>query len=158
MGLRAGVTVAFLLWTASSVIAAAACSVDRVELRGEFGTVSFRTELALTPEAQRQGLMFRDEMARLASMLFVFPDDRERGFWMRNTLIPLDMLFIDRAGRVIRIHENAIPGDETAIRSGAPARAVLEINGGLASELGLAEGDEIRSPAMPQDAAAWPCK
>jgi uncharacterized membrane protein (UPF0127 family) len=129
-----------------------------VELRGDFGTISFRTELALTPTEHAQGLMFVPEMARLASMLFVFSDDRERGFWMRNTLIPLDMLFIDATGRVIRIHENAVPGDETTIRSGAPARAVLEINGGLSSEIGLAEGDEIRSPAMPQDVAAWPCE
>ncbi|MEM7643680.1 MAG: DUF192 domain-containing protein [Pseudomonadota bacterium] len=145
-----------LSFAASAAIAA--CAVDRVDLRGEFGTVRFRTELALTPEQQQRGLMFREEMARLSSMLFVFPRARERTFWMRNTLIPLDIIFLDDTGTITHIHDNAVPLDETVIPSDGPARAVLEINAGLAADLGLAEGDELRSPAMPQDGAAWACE
>ncbi|MEM8851263.1 MAG: DUF192 domain-containing protein [Pseudomonadota bacterium] len=139
-------------------VAAAACAADRVDLRGEFGTVRFQADLALTPEDQQRGLMFREEMARLSSMLFVFPRARERTFWMRNTLIPLDIIFLDDTGTITHIHENAVPLDETTIPSDGPARAVLEINAGLAADLGLAEGDELRSPVMPQDEAAWACE
>ncbi|MEM8822481.1 MAG: DUF192 domain-containing protein [Pseudomonadota bacterium] len=145
-----------VLWLVAGA-AAASCSVERLDLRGEFGTVRFQAELALTPEEHARGLMFREEMARLSSMLFVFPQPRERTFWMRNTLIPLDIIFLDDSGTITRIHENAVPLDETVIPSNGPARAVLEINGGLAADLGLAVGDELRSPVMPQDLAAWPC-
>jgi uncharacterized membrane protein (UPF0127 family) len=137
--------------------ALARCQPDRVDLRGEFGTVRFSTELALTHAEQMRGLMHREELPRLASMLFIYPRSAERSFWMRNTLIPLDIVFLDDAGKITHIHADARPLDETLIPSGGPARAALEINGGLAAELGLAVGDELRSPAMPQDDAAWPC-
>jgi uncharacterized membrane protein (UPF0127 family) len=153
--LRAAIGACMALWVAG--LAVAACDSDRVDLRGEFGTVRFSAELALTREAQARGLMFRDEMDRLHSMFFVFPRARERTFWMRNTLIPLDILYLDDAGRVIHVHAEAVPLDETPIPSEGEARAVLEINGGLAAELGIDVGDELRSPAMPQAGAAWPC-
>ncbi|MCK0166532.1 DUF192 domain-containing protein [Jannaschia sp. S6380] len=137
--------------------ALADCAPGLVDIRGDFGTVRFRVELARTPEEQARGLMFREEMPRLSGMLFVYDRPRDVAFWMRNTLIPLDMIFLDAAGRIARIHENAVPLDETPIRAGAPTLAVLEINGGMAATLGLDAGDELRSPAMPQDAAAWPC-
>jgi uncharacterized membrane protein (UPF0127 family) len=133
------------------------CDADAVELRGEWGTVRFTVETALTPEDQARGLMFRESLPRMAGMLFVYDEERELGFWMRNTLIPLDMIFADATGRVVRVHENAEPLDETVIRSGEPALAVLEINGGMAADLGIGPGDELRSPVMPQDEAAWPC-
>jgi uncharacterized membrane protein (UPF0127 family) len=145
---------ALLLWT---VAAMADCASGRLDLRGDFGTVRLDTELALTPAEQARGLMHRESLPRLGSMLFVFPTARERGFWMRNTLIPLDIIFLDDAGTITRIHENARPLDETLIPSEGPARAVLEVNAGVAAELGLAPGDALRSPAMPQDGAAWSC-
>ncbi|MFO6463535.1 DUF192 domain-containing protein [Jannaschia sp. KMU-145] len=145
---------ALCLWAGT---AAAECRPDRVDIRGEFGTVRFRVELALTPEDQSRGLMFREEMARMSGMLFVYPQTREVGFWMRNTLIPLDMIFVDEAGRVVKVHADAVPLDETVIRSGAPTRGVLELNAGMAATLGIDVGDELRSPVMPQDGAAWPC-
>ena len=136
---------------------AAECEADRIDVRGDFGTVRFRVELALTPADQARGLMFRESLPRLAGMLFVYPRESNVAFWMRNTLIPLDMIFVDDEGRVVRVHENAVPGDETPIPAGAPTMAVLEINGGMARSLGIDAGDEVRSPALPQETAAWPC-
>ena len=147
-----------LLLTLLAGPASAACEDGRVDLRGAFGTVRIRVELALTAQEQARGLMFRERMPRLAGMLFVYPQERDVAFWMRNTLIPLDMIFVDASGRVVRVHENAVPLDETPIAAGAPTLAVLEVNGGLARSLGLKPGDELRSPAMPQDVAAWPCE
>ena len=92
-------------------------------------------------------------------MLFVYPmSKREVGFWMQNTLIPLDMIFMDAAGTVVKVHENAVPLDRTVIRSDFPTQFVLEINGGLADQLGIAPGAELRHPAIEADTAAWPCE
>ena len=154
---RLGGAAAILVASLGPAIAGQGCSASAVDLRGDFGTVRMRTELAITPDEQARGLMYREELPRLGSMLFVNGRERPLSFWMRNTLIPLDMLFIDDTGTVVRIHENAVPLDETPISSGEPALAVLEINGGLSAELGIEEGAVLRSPAMPQDSAAWPC-
>jgi uncharacterized membrane protein (UPF0127 family) len=76
---------------------------------------------------------------------------------MKNTLIPLDMIFADETGRVTRVHANAVPGDTTPIDGGNDVRFVLEINGGLAKRLGIVPGAEMRHPSIPQDGAVWPC-
>ena len=104
-----------------------------------------------------QGLMFRESLPRFSGMLFVYETPQPVAFWMRNTLIPLDMLFFDGAGRLTRIKSNAAPHDETPIVGGDDVRYVLEINGGLAAELGIDLGAELRHPALDQAAAAWPC-
>jgi uncharacterized membrane protein (UPF0127 family) len=101
--------------------------------------------------------MFVEEMPRFQGMLFVYEDTRPLSFWMRNTLIALDMIFLDATGEIRHIHENAVPLDETPIRAPEPGLAVLEINGGLARTLGLSVGDVLRHPAMPQDLAIWSC-
>jgi uncharacterized membrane protein (UPF0127 family) len=145
------------LWAPTAPAAAQGCRAEVVELRGDWGQARLRVELALTPAEQARGLMFREEMARMAGMLFVYDGAREVGFWMRNTLIPLDMIFVGEDGVVTRVHEGAVPGDETVIPSQGPVRAVLEVNAGLAADLGVGPGTELRSPVMPQDAAAWPC-
>ena len=104
----------------------------------------FTVELAVTQAQQIQGLMFREEMALDHGMLFVFPDRAQRSFWMRNTLLSLDMLFIDTDGRVINIEERAVPLDEgPRYSSDGPAQAVLEINGGVAGLLGIGPGDRV---------------
>ena len=108
------------------------------------GKETFRVELALNRDDQAYGLMNRTEMADNAGMLFVFDDVAERAFWMKNTLIPLDMLFINPDGTVRHIHENAVPHDLTAIPSNGPVKAVLELNGGAASKYGLRPGDTVR--------------
>lgn len=101
--------------------------------------------------------MNRAAMARSASMLFVFPEPRKVGFWMKNTLIPLDILFADESGVVRRVHPMARPLDETVIDGGEAIRFVVEINGGLAARLGIVPGAEIMHPAIDQGLAKWPC-
>jgi uncharacterized protein len=111
----------------------------------------FNVEIADTPETTSRGLMFRRELAPDAGMLFDFLDERPVSFWMRNTLIPLDMLFIRAGGEVAKIHANAIPHDETPIPSGEPVRFVLEIPGGRAAELGISAGDVMVHPRVVAD-------
>ena len=104
----------------------------------------FSVELADTDERRAYGLMHRDAMPQDHGMLFDFKRDQHVAMWMRNTRIPLDMLFIDRDGRIVNIHARAIPFDETSINSDGPVRSVLELNGGTASRLGLKPGDVVR--------------
>lgn len=141
----------------AGAVAAGECRSDRVEIRGDWGQAAFAVEVADTPQARSRGLMFRDRLARGAGMLFVYEGPQRASFWMKNTLIPLDMLFADRRGRVTRVHRDAVPGDLTAIEGGAAVFAVLEINAGLAQRYGIAEGSELRHPAFAQGPAAWPC-
>jgi len=138
-------------------LAGAACAPDTVELRGPSGVARFHVELADDPAEQAKGLMFREKMAASAGMLFVFPKPKHASFWMKNTLIPLDMIFADAAGRVTRVHAMAVPGDETPIDGGEGVAMVLEINGGLAARLGIAPGAELRHPSVDQANAAWTC-
>lgn len=108
-------------------------------------------------EERARGLMFVEEMPAGEGMLFVYDAPQPVSFWMENTLIPLDMLFIGADGTVRRIHENAIPGDRTAIPGGDDIQFVLEINGGLARRLSLDVGAIVQHPAVPQEIAAFPC-
>ncbi|MAN78521.1 MAG: hypothetical protein CML24_15375 [Rhizobiales bacterium] len=112
---------------------------------------TFAVEIADTPEETSRGLMFREELAADAGMLFDFIDERPASFWMQNTLIPLDMLFIKADGEVVRIHENAVPMDTTPIPSGEPVRFVLEIPGGRSAELGLKAGARLEHPRVELD-------
>jgi len=142
----------------SATAAAGACREDTVELRGDWGQARFRVEIADDAAERNRGLMYREEMAPGAGMLFVYPTPQPAvSFWMRNTLIPLDMLFFDESGRLVSLHENARPQDDTPIPGGSGIRFVLEVNGGIAGGLGVSEGTELRHPAIPAEAAAWPC-
>ncbi|MBL4928585.1 DUF192 domain-containing protein [Tabrizicola sp. KVB23] len=137
--------------------AGAECSPDRVDLKGAGGAARFTVEIADRPDLQSKGLMFREKMSLSAGMLFVFPQPKHASFWMRNTLIPLDMIFLDQSGTVTQIHANAVPQDETAIDGGEDVAMVLEINGGLAERMGIAVGSTMRSPFVDQKTALWPC-
>jgi len=138
--------------------AVADCVKTHADLRGSWGQVRFSVEIADDRAERARGLMFRESMARSAGMLFIYQTPELLAFWMRNTLIPLDILFLDETGTVVRIHENAIPLDETLISGGdAPLLAVLEINGGLSKQYGITVGSELRHPSLPQDLAAWGC-
>jgi uncharacterized membrane protein (UPF0127 family) len=104
----------------------------------------FEVALAITPEQQRDGLMNVKSMPENAGMLFLFEGEDERHFWMKDTLIPLDIIFIKKDGTIMQIYQDAVPGDEvTSIRSYGPAMAVLEINAGLANKLHIFEGDKV---------------
>ncbi|MGO8920572.1 MAG: DUF192 domain-containing protein [Stellaceae bacterium] len=107
------------------------------------GPQRFVIELALTPQEQEQGLMFRRELAADAGMLFDLGTVRPALFWMHNTLIPLDMLFIAENGRIADIHERAVPMSDATIPSSVPVRAVLELNGGTVARLGIKMGDVV---------------
>lgn len=107
------------------------------------GPKKFRIELANTDASRSRGMMFRSQMAPDAGMLFDFFTEQPASFWMRNTLIPLDMIFIKADGTILNIHQRAIPHDETSINSAGPVRAVLEVNGGTAARLGIKPGDKV---------------
>ena len=111
-------------------------------------TYTFAIELALTPEQQSQGLMFRQSMAADAGMLFVQNNEGIRNFWMRNTFIPLDMLFIKADGTIAHIAERTIPQSLETVSSRVPVQAVLELNGGTARRLGIKVGDKVTHPLL----------
>lgn len=150
---RALATLALLL-AAHPVLAE--CTPDRVDLRGPWGQAEFKVEIADTSGERAQGLMNREVMPRDAGMLFVYDRPQSVSFWMRNTLIPLDMIFADANGTVTRVHDRAVPLDETPIPGGPDVLLVLEINGGLADAFGIEPGTELRHPALGAQ-AAWPC-
>ena len=105
----------------------------------------FDVDLSLSQEQQRQGLMNRTELPEKTGMLFWFGGEEiERSFWMRNTLIPLDLIFVRKDGTIHHIHHNAIPYDLSPIPSNGAVAAVLEINGGLSEKLGISKGDRIK--------------
>ncbi|MGB0843562.1 MAG: DUF192 domain-containing protein [Alphaproteobacteria bacterium] len=116
-----------------------------MEVVTPFETHSFVVELALDQPHQAQGLMFRKHLPDDQGMLFMFPKDGMRSFWMRNTLIPLDIIFINSQGVIVHVHPNAKPLDESPIPSRLPAKAVLELRGGLAEELSINVGDRIQN-------------
>ena len=103
----------------------------------------FRVEVARTAQQQARGLMFRTAMGADEGMLFPMDPPRGASFWMRNTVIPLDLIFVGVDGRISNIAANAIPYDESPLRSAGLVTAVLELNGGRAAELGLKAGDKV---------------
>lgn len=151
-------TLALVVTSLVAAPAFARCSDDRVELRGDWGTVRFRVAVADDVRERAQGLMHVEEMARLAGMLFIYERPQRVSFWMENTLIPLDMIFADETGLVVNVHSNAIPLDRTPIPGGSNDIVyVLEINGGMAEDLGIGAGSQLRHTSVAQDAALWPC-
>jgi hypothetical protein len=138
--------------------AMAECQDNRVTLRGDGGQAGFAVEIADTDETRALGLMHRESMPRFSGMLFVFDRPQRAVFWMENTLIPLDMLFIDAEGVVRTVHSMARPLDRTPIDGGPGILYVLEINGGMAEMLGLVPGTQLRHPRIDQSGAAWPCE
>jgi uncharacterized membrane protein (UPF0127 family) len=113
------------------------------------GKLEFEVELAATAEQRRQGLMFRDSLEDDHGMLFDFGRTGPVTMWMRNTYIPLDMLFIDADGQIRRIVEHTQPLSDAVIGSGGPVRAVLELRGGVSDELGIEPGDRVIHPTFP---------
>lgn len=120
--------------------------VTPLSVKSSGETYEFTVEIADTPEAIQQGLMFRASLSPDAGMLFDFGGTRPASMWMKNTLIPLDMLFILEDGRVVAIARNAQPGSLRSISPGVPVRAVLELAGGRAAQLGIEPGDIVIHP------------
>lgn len=105
-------------------------------------THRYKAEVARTPEEQSRGLMYRRTMARDAGMLFPFPEPRMASFWMSNTYLPLDIIFISPDGRVVNVGEG-VPQTLDTVESTAPTGSVLELNRGEAARIGLAPGDRV---------------
>jgi uncharacterized membrane protein (UPF0127 family) len=139
----ASFVLAFLL-----LVMGAARSTDRepLDIISKNGVHKFSVEMAVTDAERAQGLMYRKELPDGQGMLFDFRKEQELGFWMKNTYIPLDMIFIRADGRILRIAENTTPLSEALVPSRGQARAVLEVIGGTARKLGIAPGDQVAHP------------
>ena len=156
MGCHKPVLIAWVLaWLAPAALAA--CQENTVDLKGDWGQARFAIEVADDPEERNRGLMFVEEMPTMSGMLFIYERPQFASFWMKNTLIPLDMIFVDVTGTVQHVHANAVPHDETPIPGGDDIFAVLEINGGMSQRLGIAPGTVLRHPAFEAQTPAWPC-
>ncbi|MDS9467317.1 DUF192 domain-containing protein [Paracoccus sp. MBLB3053] len=140
-----------------------ACRADRATFLGAAEPVIVPVEIADDPEERSRGLMFRKELASGSGMLFIYETPQPVSFWMRNTLIPLDMIFIDARGEVRHVHPMARPLDETSIPGAAkgdpsPDRLmVLEVAGGAAAQLGIRPGMVLAHPRLPQKIALARC-
>ena len=108
--------------------------------------IKFDVDLALTEAERAHGLMFREKLGPYDGMLFDFHQEAPVSFWMKNTLIPLDMVFIAADGTIRHVHANAVPLSTDTIPSEFPVRGVLEINGGSARLLGIKPGDKVKHP------------
>lgn len=132
-----------LLWAGAPAIPA---GLETLEIASKTGVHAFSVELATTEAEREKGLMYRKSLPEGQGMLFDFQRDQEVGFWMKNTYIPLDMIFIRSDGRIWRIAENTEPLSERIVPSNGPVRAVLEVIGGTARKLGIAPGDRVAHP------------
>ena len=124
----------------------ASAELQPLEIASQGGVHVFAVEMASTSAEQAKGLMFRRELPEGQGMLFDFHHEQPTSFWMKNTYIPLDMIFIRGDGRILRIAENTVPLSEALVPSGGPVRAVLEVNAGMARKLGIAPGDRVAHP------------
>ena len=124
-------------------VPARAAGKDTIEIVSGSGVHAFSVELATTDEERSRGLMFRKELPEGQGMLFDFFRDQPVSFWMHNTYIPLDMIFIRGDGHILRIAENTEPLSDRLVPSGGPVRAVLEVIAGTARKLGITPGDQV---------------
>jgi uncharacterized membrane protein (UPF0127 family) len=120
--------------------------LQQLEIVSKNGVHVFAVEMAVTPEEQARGLMFRHKLPEGQGMLFDFQQEKPMSFWMKNTYISLDIIFIRGDGRIHRIAENTVPLSEALVSSGAPVRAVLEVVAGTTRKLGIAAGDRVAHP------------
>jgi len=127
-------------------VTAQAADRNTLEIVTKDGVHVFKVEIADTDAERQKGLMFRKELPEGQGMLFDFKEDLNISMWMRNTFIPLDMLFINADGRIRRIAENTTPLSERTIPAGGPVRGVLEVIGGTAKKLGIQPGDRVAHP------------
>jgi uncharacterized protein len=140
---------AFLLLTFAVLVGAdrvSAGELQLLEVVTKSGVHVFAVEMAVTSEEQARGLMFRRELPEGQGMLFDFHREQPTAFWMKNTYIPLDMIFIGGDGRIRHIAEDTVPLSEALVPSGGPVRAVLEVIAGTVRKLGIAVGDRVAHP------------
>src|SRR5262247_2150871 len=132
--------------SAGVAVRLAAAELQPLEIASKSGVHVFAVELASTPAEQAKGLMFRRQLPEGQGMLFDFHKEQPTSFWMKNTYIPLDMIFIRADGRILRIAENTEPHSTKIISSGGLARGVLEVIAGTAQKYGIQPGDRVAHP------------
>ena len=150
LGLMASVLLLMVV-SHPSATHAATLRQEPLEITTAKATIKFTVEIADTEATRNRGMMFRKSLAPDKGMLFDFKTPREAAFWMRNTLIPLDIIFITRDGRILTIARNAVPHSEVPIPSGGVIRGVLELAGGRAAQLGIYPGDRVKHRIFKRD-------
>ena len=157
VGLRRGAFRGILL---ALLLGVSSCNSEQSAPPAEAGVVEmpigrehFTLEIADTPRKQQLGLMHRKSLPQDRGMIFVFPDERERSFWMKNTHIPLDILYADAGGKVISIKQMK-PMDESGVPSDGPAKYAIELNQGAARRAGVAVGDVLVIPDSAREPAS----
>lgn len=124
--------------------ALAACAPrPEVVIHSRRGPVAVQVEVAATPDTRARGLMYRRDLAPDAGMLFIFPNESDQQFWMKNTPLPLDMVFIGKQRRVVGIVAEARPFTTNPLGVGTPSQYVLEVNGGFCARHGISTGDAV---------------
>lgn len=121
---------------------------SKLAIQTKSGRHEFVVEIARRPKQQAQGLMFRRKLAPDAGMLFLYGTAERASMWMKNTLIPLDLIYINGTGKIVGFHERAVPQSLEVITSKQPVRAVLEVNAGIVARLQIAIGDTVAHPAF----------
>lgn len=140
--MRLFASIALALMTFSASVRAETPSSGTLTIETATGAVTFAIEIADEPNERSRGLMFRDSLDENAGMLFIYPQPRIASFWMKNTRIPLDMIFIEEGGEIISIAPETVPFSLSPVRSPVPVTLILEIDGGDAARLGIAVGDK----------------
>ena len=146
---RAGLRIVFLVLLTLSTVAACQAQPRVTILTKSGGRPVFYVEVADTPQKRTMGLQYRKELGAERGMIFLFPAESPQSFWMKNTPIPLDMIFIDRERRIVGIVERTVPFSLDSRSVAAPSQFVLEINGGLAKKHGIQIGDTVRFEDIP---------
>ena len=123
-------------------------NLQKIGIASKSGTHSFLVEIAANDEQRARGLMYRKDLPEGRGMLFDFKREQDVGFWMKNTYIPLDMIFIRADGTIRRIAANTEPLSERTVPGGGPVRYVLEVIGGTAGKLGIEPGDKVTGAAL----------
>lgn len=140
------VVAAAIAWLAIAVSNVSAAEIQTLEIVTKSGVHVFTVEMAKTEKERATGLMYRKELPEGRGMLFDFSPEQPISMWMKNTFIPLDMIFIRSDGRILRIAENTEPHSEKIISSGGLAKGVLEVIGGTARKYGIQAGDRVAHP------------
>lgn len=137
--------VSLLAWCAClPLFACGASSPPKVILHRQTGApIHVRVEIANTPERRQLGLMYRKDLPHDHGMLFLFPQETPQSFWMKNTVLPLDIIYISAARTIVSIAKNTTPFSEQPIPSGQPAQFVLEVNAGFCERHGIVSGDRV---------------
>jgi uncharacterized membrane protein (UPF0127 family) len=148
LGLVLGLAMAVA--TAGQTLAATAARFEPLSILTSKGRANFQVEFVDTPKSRERGLMFRKSLAPDRGMLFDFKTERDVAFWMRNTFIGLDLIYIRADGTILSIIRGAKPFDETPLPSGGPVRGVLEIPAGRAAEIGALPGDRVLHRIFPK--------